>query len=375
MKFRQWTSCMPWSLAAIVVLLAGFGILGISRAAELADATKWSRSQAVFAGIGLLAMLAATWPHYRIYWRISYGAFGATLILLVIVYFCPPIKHAQRWIRIGPLGVQPSEFAKVAFVLAMARYLMYRENYRRRRGLLAPLAISLIPILLILKEPDLGTALVFLPVVLVMLFVAGARWIDLGVLVGLGLMILPLLWTQMTREQRSRVTAWFDQPPPAVRPSDDAYHLYLAKQMRSLGGVWGSWIAGQPTEDPAAYRLPEAHTDFIFCVLGERYGLPGMAALLGLYLLAVWRMIRIGNATQEPFGRLVAHGVAALFAVEVAINTAMTVGLLPITGLALPLVSYGGSNLVAHALAVGVVLNIGQRPAFEPAGEPFCYRA
>ncbi|MBN2578435.1 MAG: rod shape-determining protein RodA [Pirellulales bacterium] len=365
---------MPWSLVAAVVLLAGLGILGIARVEELENRTGLCWRQAVFAVMALTVMLAVTWPHYRFFWRISYGLFGTALVLLVIVLFCPPTRYAHRWIRFGPVGIQPSELAKVALVLALARYLMYRENYRRLRGLLAPLAISLVPILLILKEPDLGTALVFLPVVLTMLFVAGAKRRDLAVVLAAGVLILPLLWIQMSREQRSRITAWFDQPLPGARVSGDAYHLDQAKQVRALGGAWGSWIAGQPTEDPAAYRLPEAHTDFIFCILGERYGLPGMAVLLGLYAFAVLRMIRVGSATQEPFGRLAAYGVAALFAVEVTINTAMTVGLLPITGLALPLLSYGGSNLLAHALAVGVVLSVGLRPTFEAAGEPFRFR-
>jgi cell division protein FtsW (lipid II flippase) len=138
-----------------------------------------------------------------------------------------------------------------------------------------------------------------------------------------------------------------------------------------LGGVWGSAISGETTDDQAVYRLPHAHSDFIFAVIGERYGLPGTAVVLGLYLCLVARMLAVAGATREPMGRLLAAGVAALFAVEVLINTGMTVGLLPITGLSLPLISYGGSGLLAHGLAVGLVLNVQMHPGYEVGREPF----
>ena len=165
-----------------------------------------------------------------------------------------------------------------------------------------------------------------------------------------------------------------DQPPPGGRPSDEAYHLHQAKQFRALGGVWGSFFTGQPTDDPAVYRLPEAQSDFIFCVVGERFGLPGMALVLGLFALLVGRALAIAAETREPFGRLLAAGIAALLAVQVVIHTGMTVGLLPITGLSLPLVSHGGSGLVAYAVALGLLLNVGLRPGYEVANEPFRWK-
>ena len=218
----------------------------------------------------------------------------------------------------------------MAFVLALARYLMYRDNYRRLRGLAAPLALTLLPVLLILKEPDLGTALVFLPVFFRDALCRRGQTRRSGLRCACaGCLVLPLLWTQMSLDQKSRITALFDQPPPGRRPSDEAYHLYQAKQVRALGGVWGSFFTGQPTDDLAVYRLPEAQSDFIFCVVGERFGLPGMALVLGLFGVLVWRGLAIAAETREPFGRLLAAGVAALLAVEVLINTGMTVGLLP----------------------------------------------
>ena len=374
MRLDLWTRRFPWSIVAVAVILVSVGWLGIARCEELIGGSgRFLRQQMIWSALAAVAMLAAALPSYRVLCRFSYVVFIFSLALLVLVYFFPPINGARRWIRFGPIGLQPSEFAKVAFVLALARYLMYRENYRRLPGLLLPLGLTLLPVLLILREPDLGTALVFLPVLLAMLFAAGARRVDLARLILAGLVALPLLWTQMSLEQKSRVTALFEQAGPGQIAVSDAYHLRQAKQMLALGGVWGSFVAGQTVDDPAAYHLPEARGDFIFCVLGERLGLPGVAAVLGLFALLVWRGLAIAAATREPFGRLVAVGLVALIAVEVLINTGMTVGLLPITGLSLPLVSYGGSGLVAHGLLLGLLLNIGLRPGYEVTNEPFRY--
>ena len=374
MRPSVWTKRLSWSMVAIAAALVCLGWLGIARCEELAGTGgRFLRQQMVWSALALAAMLSVTLPNYRILCRWSYAAFAFSLFLLVLVYFFPPVNSAHRWIRLGPVGFQPSEFAKLAFVLALAQYLMYRRNHRRLWGLLLPLGLALLPVVLILREPDLGTALVFMPVLFVMLFAAGARWADLLRLALAGIMVLPLLWTQMSREQRSRVTALFEQTNPGQTPSDDAYHLYRAKQMLSFGGTWGSLVAGQPVDDPAAYQLPEARSDFVFCVLGERLGLPGVGAVLGLFALLVWRGLAIAAATREPFGRLLAVGLVAMVAVQVLINTAMTVGLLPITGLSLPLVSYGGSGLLANGLVLGLLLNIGLRPGYELTNEPFRY--
>lgn len=365
---------MPWSIVAVTAALVACGWVGIARSEELAESGgRLFRQQVVWSALSLLAMLLATLPNYRILCRWSYVAFALALALLVAVYFFPPINGARRWVRIGGIGLQPSEFAKVLFVLMLARYLMYRENFRRPRGLFAPLALAMLPVLLILREPDLGTALVFVPVLFLMLSAAGARHRDLAAVLMVGLLMVPVLWTQMSGEQRSRVTAWFSQTEPGEAPHRDDYHLHQAKQMLALGGVWGSSLRGELVDDRSMYHVPEGGTDSIFVVLGERFGLLGAGGLLLLYVALVWRGVVVAEKTREPFGRLVAAGVVALFAVQVTINTAMLVGLLPITGLSLPLVSYGGSGLLAHALAIGLLLNIGMRPGYEVTGEPFRY--
>jgi len=367
-----WSKRLCPSILVPAVLLVGLGCLGIFRHETLSGLGHGLLCrQVVWAILGLGVMLAASGPDYRLLHRWSYGLFALALALLVVVYLFPPVNGARRWIRLGSISFQPSEFAKLAYVLALACWLMYRENQRRFRGLLIPLAITLVPVLLILREPALGTAMVFLPVFFAVVFTAGARWRDLAMLALLGALTVPLLWSQMSGEQRSRVAGLFRQTAAHQTPGDETYQLHQAKQLLSLGGPWGSWIAGEPVEDKAAYRLPEAHSDFIFCVIGERFGWLGIAGTLSLFGFLVWRGLVIAAATREPFGRLLVAGVMALLAVEVLINTGMTVGLLPVVGLSLPLVSYGGSGLVVHLLMLGLVMNVAMHPGYEMGKEPF----
>jgi cell division protein FtsW (lipid II flippase) len=372
MRVQTWTRRMPWSIVAAAALLMALGWLGIARAETLSDGSgRYLYRQLAFSAICGAAMLAATAPSYRVLARFSYPAAALAVVLLLAVYWFPPINGAQRWIRFGPVGLQPSEFAKLAVVLALARYLMYRDSYRQWWGLAVPLAMVVVPVFLVLKEPDLGTALVFFPVMAAMLFAAGARRRHLASVLIVGLALVPLLWSEMSREQRSRVTALAEQTRAGQRPSEDGYHLHQAKQVLALGGWLGSFAGGEAVVDPAVYSVPEPHTDSIAIVLGERFGLVGWMVLVLLFGVLTWRLMVVAQATREPFGRLVAVGIAALLATQMVINMGMLVGLLPITGLALPFVSYGGSSLLANALAIGLVLNIGLRPGYEVTREPF----
>ena len=169
----------------------------------------------------------------------------------------------------------------------------------------------------------------------------------------------------MSRDQRSRVTALWEQNQPEQSPTPAGYHLHQAKRMFALGGFWGSAIHGDTEDDGVERRVPEPHTDSIFSVFGERFGIAGCGLVLLLYALLLWRGLAAAEATREPFGRLIAVGVMAMIGFQVAINTGMLVGLLPITGLPLPLMSYGGSGLIANAVALGLVINVGARPGFD----------
>ena len=260
MQQAAWIRRLPWSIVALAVVLMIAGHLGIARSEELSGTTgHYLRRQLLWSLICIAAMLVASVPNYRILARWSYAAFVGSLLLLVAVYWFPPVNGAQRRIRLGAVGVQPSEFAKLAFVLGLGRYLMYRDTYRRLGGLMIPLALVMLPLVLILKEPDLGTALVFLPVLFVMLLAAGAWCRHLALLVAVAVAVLPLLWSQMSREQKSRITALAEQTSASQKPTDDGYHLHQAKQMLALGGWTGSLLGRRSdarTAASIAYRNP-----------------------------------------------------------------------------------------------------------------------
>lgn len=344
----------------IVLTLLVSGWLVIYRSEQLTEGSgRLVRQQVVWSIFGLLVYAAASNIDYRRYIRVSFLAYVLVLFALAAVYFFPAVNGAQRWIRIAGVGVQPSEFAKVAFIAALSAFLMHRDIAAGfTSGVLWPLLMTLAPMLLILKEPDLGTSLIFLPVLFAMLFAAGARRRDLVRLAAAGTLLLPLLWGQMSREQRSRVTALVQQNAPHEKATADGFHLDQAKRMFALGNVWGSIFSPDARDELLAVRVPEPHTDSVYCVVGERFGLVGAGIVLMLYALLVGGCLNVAHSADEPYGRMIAVGVATLFAAEVLINTGMMVGLLPITGVSLPLLSYGGSDLIAHLLALGLVMSV-----------------
>ena len=292
--------------------------------------------------------------------------------LLVLVLFMPPINGAHRWIPLGLMDFQPSEPARLALIMALASWLMYRENQSTIRGLVPPFVITLLPLLLILREPDLGTAMLFLPILYAMLFAAGARTMHLVVAALIGVALLPLLWQQMTSEQRSRIIMLFNQVDGGTAPAGDGFHLHQSKQVLALGGIRGSTWNDEPIiDDATAWRLPAARTDFILSIIGERYGLAGVSFVLLLYALLVWRGLSAAVKTKDPWARLVAVGIVTMIGVQAVINSSMTVGLMPITGMTLPFCSYGGSSLLSFSVAVGLLMNIAMRPGYDVGPAPF----
>ena len=373
MQDESYIHRIPWVLIGISVLLFVVGLSAIARGDELYNLGEFAPRQRIWAVTGLIAFLgAAIWPVQRLKW-VAYPAYMIGLLLLVIVFFMPAKNYAHRWIPLGFMNFQPSEFAKLAFIAAIARYLMHRDSFRRWTGLIPPFLMTIVPVALILKEPDLGTSLLFFPVLFAMLFAAGARPRHLVTVAMLGSLCAPLLWMQMSAEQKSRIVSVFTQKVGGDAPSDDGYHLHQSKRVLALGGVWGSELTGKPVENRRAYHLPESRTDFVFCLVGERWGLVGCLATLLLYVVLFARGLMIAGATREPFGRLLAVGIVALLASQAIINTAMTVGLLPITGMTLPLMSYGGSSILATCVALGLLVNVELRPAHGIARAPFSF--
>lgn len=371
MQLGEGLKRVPWSVVVAASLLVALGLAGISRGDQLAGSGSLFSRQLIWIGLAVPALVVAACVPYRSLRPASYVLFGATVLLLLLVFLMPAHHGARRWIPLGVFDMQPSELAKLTFILAMAHYLMYRRNFRRILGLFTPFLLTLVPLVLVLKEPDLGTALLFLPMLFAMLLAAGARVRHLVLIGMLGVAVTPVLWLGMNAEQKSRVVSLLTQDENGPVPRGDGYHLYQSKRMLSLGGTWGSELAGMPIDDPAAYHLPAARTDFVFCLIGERFGLIGSLVTLVIYGVLIIKGLSIACATREPFGRLLATGIVTLLATQAIINTGMTVGLMPITGMTLPLVSYGGSSLVATAIALGLLINVAIRPGYEMTSEPF----
>ena len=375
MQLGEGLKRVPWSVVAAAAGLVALGLAGISRGDQLAGSGTYFTRQLIWVALAIPALIAAAWVPYRSLRPASYLLFGATIVLLLVVFLMPAHRGARRWIPLGFFDMQPSELAKLTFILALSHYLMYRRNFRRFLGLFTPFLLTLVPLILVLKEPDLGTALLFLPMLFAMLLVAGARVRHLALIGLMGVAVTPVLWLGMNAEQKSRVVSVLTQVEDGPVPRGDGYHLYQSKRMLSLGGTWGSELAGMPVDDPAAYHLPAARTDFVFCLIGERFGLIGSLLTLAIYAVLIAKGLSIAHATREPFGRLLATGIVTLLATQAIINTGMTVGLMPITGMTLPLVSYGGSSLVATAIALGLLINVAIRPGYEVTAEPFRFAA
>ncbi len=361
---------VPWLLVAASLALVLIGFSGIERGDALAGGEFLGR-QILWCLLALPTAVAVAMIPYQSLKHVSYALFALSVALLVVVFFMPVINGSHRWIPLGFMNFQPSELAKLTYIFALAHYLMYRKNYRRLTGLIAPFLLTMVPVALILKEPDLGTSLVFFPILFAMLIAAGARFGHLLLVVVLGIACLPVLWMGMSAEQKSRVVTLFTQTDGGVAPTGDGYHLHQSKQVIALGGPTGSDWGGMPVADPRAWHLPAGRTDFVFSLVSERWGLLGAVGTLLCYLILFAQGLRIAASTREPFGRLLCVGITAMLAAQTVINTGMTVGLMPITGLTLPLVSYGGSSLLATAVAIGLLVNVSLRPGYEIGDEPF----
>ncbi len=411
-------------MAAMIALMT-IGVMAISVSVSLDPAVSGQVvKQIVFAAIGLAVFAVCTIIPYQKIGKFAYLLFGITLAVLVILLvpkalasvgirigfldkILPSIRGARRWINLGFVMAQPSEVAKLTYVCMLAWYLRIGENYRTLKGLIVPFALALLPMALILVEPDLGTALLFLPTLYIMLLLAGAKIQHLLLIVGLGLAVLlvpvareiegdsspiaycklspdatgrprvlqPLFLRVLKPHQSSRIEGWLRQDDRNARLSA-GYHLYWSKVTLASGGVTGfdSDKSDQLYGDmfPLVLpRLPDDHTDFIFSVIGGRWGFVGCLGTLCLYAVIFLLGIEIATITYDPFGRLLAVGVLALLLSQLVVNVGMTIGLMPVTGMTLPLVSYGGSSLVVNCAALGLLVNVGLRRPISLSRRPF----
>lgn len=314
--------------------------------------------QLVWVGVGFFVLLIIASLDYRRLVQMAPLLYVLGLAALVTVFLLGrSVSGARRWIVMGPFSVQPSEMFKLAFVLMIAWWLTSRWASPLGRITLALMVpIIAVPFVLIVKQPDLGTALLLLPVTVALLVGAGARLRLLGGLVLAGLSALPLAWLVMKDYQRERIMVYLD---PFRDPLGSAYNVIQAKIAIGSGQLLGKGVAGA-TQSRLAF-LPERHTDFIFAVFAEMWGFVGCLVLLVCYVLLLLRGFDIAAAAREPVGRLVALGATGLLASQVLINVGMVTGLLPVVGIPLPFMSYGGSSMVVSLAALGLLLSVRMR--------------
>jgi rod shape determining protein RodA len=355
------------SLLTISVLLAAYGVVMVYSAtlhrqqeAGL-DETQFLKRQLIYAMAGVLVLFAMSTFDYRHLKGFSPFVYGATVIglLLVLTPLGEVQKGASRWIDFGAFQMQPSELAKIALIITLSAYLTERMGELRVRDIAVCLALAVFPMFLIFLEPDLGTTMVFVALTAALLLIGGAKirhFIALGIL-GLFGILLALQMGILADYQVQRITAFLD-PNPDVRSV--GYNLTQSKIAIGSGGFRGKGIGGENTQTSLDF-VPEQHTDFIFTAVGEQLGFVGSATLLGLFAFLLWRAIRIATMARDLFGVLLASGCAALWAFQLFVNIGMTMGIMPITGIPLPFISFGGSSLLTNFAAVGLLMNIHMR--------------
>ncbi|MCP4376300.1 MAG: rod shape-determining protein RodA [bacterium] len=425
---RQYFRYTSWPVIAAMVGLMIWGVCAIHvseeagalRLAQGSGATHW-KTQLIYWAPALIVFVLMSVIPYRKIGRAAYVLFGITLVVLLalvliprilgeshplVAAVLPGIRGAHRWIKVGPMQIQPSELAKLTYIILLAWYLRYGDHYRKITGLIVPFVLTLIPMVLILKQPDLGTSLLLLPTLYVMLFMAGAKLRHLLGIIAIASMVVfmpipikapvdsPDPETQTRRalaygsfesggedyvlcaaplvimksHQLKRIDGWLRQEESGI-VRGIGYQLHQSKMIMGSG----RWTGRSDWNNTSTYfqMLPDDHTDFIFSVIGGQWGLVGCVGVLFLYGIIFLFGVEIAIVTYDPFGRLLAIGVLALLASQILINIGMTVGLGPITGMTLPLISYGGSSLMVNCAALGLLVNVGYHRPILLSRRPF----
>ncbi len=354
LSLRQRLIAVNWGLVVVVFATVGIGfamLYSISRGSTDTLVTK----QMLRFAIGVGVLFAAALTDIRFYYRYAYPMYAVALALLVVVEVAGRVgMGAQRWVSVGALNLQPSELMKIALILALAKYFHGRseDEVGQLRWLLTPLVLVAAPVALVLRQPDLGTAMLLVLGSAVVFFMAGVRVWKFLVAGAAGLGALPFAWQFLHEYQKNRVFTFFD---PERDPLGAGYHIIQSKIALGSGGMFGKGFM-QGTQSHLNF-LPEKQTDFIFTVYAEEFGLIGGLFLLFLYFVIVGNGTVMALRINAQFGRLVAIGVTSTFFIYLFINTAMVMGLIPIVGVPLPLVSYGGTAMVSILAGFGILIS------------------
>ena len=362
--WQQLAIATNWSILVSVAVLTTIGCISIAAIPNTLKHNEIVHNQLVFVCIGIVGLVAIQWVNYARVARWSWGFYIVSLLLVIYTVIpgmprsgfgsVPIINGAHAWIDLKLLHLEPAELMKLAFCMVMARYLRFRSNYRTLMGLAPPFLLALVPFMLILLQPALGMALLFLPTLFAMLFAAGAKVKHLLGVVLMGFLLLPIALPMLKPYQRARIQALFNANPNNAIVAD-------YQRQRALTALGSGGFAGKGAGHiPVGVKVPEVHTDMIIALIGEQFGFIGVSIVLAAYLVLFAAGIEIAAATKEPFGRLLAVGIVAMLTAQTFLNLLVCLRLAPVTGITLPFVSFGGSSLLASFLAAGLLLNIGQ---------------
>jgi len=359
-------------IVACALLLFGLGMVIIyttsPQSAPTGDPLYYVKHQAMFGLIAVVAFAIAYAIDYHVWLRYAWWLYGLGLVLLAAVLVKGhSALGAQRWIQIGSFQLQPSEFAKLIFVLALAAYLARRAGQLKRfRDLAVPLVLTLVYFLLVFKQPDLGTGIIFLFILLGMLWMADAPGWRLVVVFGGGFALaVGAIWAHLTYHtplplvhsyQLQRLLIFLN---PQSDPQGAGWNIIQSRIALGSGGLFGLGLHGGP-ETQLSF-LPEPFTDFIFSSLAEQLGYVGAGAVLVLFLVIIWRGLLAAGEATDAFGTILAAGVISMIGAQVLMNTGMAMGVMPVVGVPLPLLSAGGSSLITTAAGLGLVANVGRR--------------
>ncbi|MFH1360887.1 MAG: rod shape-determining protein RodA [Candidatus Omnitrophota bacterium] len=316
-------------------------------------------------GLGIVFLVSRF--DYRQFYEIAYVFYGVTIFLLVFVLVSGRhVLGAKRWIELGFFNFQPSELAKLAIILVLARYFSHQRKslnfYKKNtfgvmtRDLLFPLFLTIVPMLLIFKQPDLGTAILIFGIFLVMIFISDIPMRYLAGFLGLCVVCVPFLWIILKDYQRQRLMVFLN---PNIDPLGAGYTIIQSRIAIGSGRLFGKgWLSG--TQNQLNF-LPERHTDFIFSVIGEEWGFVGAGVLLFCFFVLIYCGLKIAGKTQDRFGLMMAVGIVTILTLQTIINIGMVLGLCPVVGLTLPLVSYGRSSFLLNLVMIGFLLNLNKR--------------
>jgi len=364
---RRLIKNFDWIFFLIVCILSFVGIITIysaTKAITLNEETPpFYIKQMIWVGIGMASFLLILFIDYKKIARYSYFLYGISIFLMVLVLFIGRSDTgAQRWFSLGPISFQPSEITKLLLIIALARFLSEEQaGPMRLRDLFLPAFFFLfLPLILVLKQPHLGTAIMILTIFISMVLIAGIRWKSLFLLILPVVLTSPvwvrLFWNSLKTYQKERILVFLK---PDIDPLGIGYHIVQSKIAIGSGRIFGKgFLSG--TQGPLRF-LPERHTDFIFSIFAEEWGFLGSLILLTLYLFLIFWGIKIAYKSKDRLGSLMAVGVVSMISVHLIINVGMTLGLVPIVGLPLPFLSYGGTSILTAFMSVGILMNVKMR--------------